>query len=59
MAQNIHTIIVGSGISGMAAASELALAGNSVLVLEGNNYIGGRTKTVPVKLANQTIFKFD
>lgn len=59
MLQTIHTIVIGSGISGMAAASELAKSGKQVLVLEGNNYIGGRTKSIPVKLANQSIFKFD
>ncbi len=43
----------------MAAASELAKSGHSVLVLESNDYIGGRTKSISVELANETIFKFD
>jgi monoamine oxidase len=38
-------IVVGAGISGIAAAKELHDAGHTVLVLEARNYIGGRTHT--------------
>lgn len=38
-------IIVGGGLSGMSAAHELADAGLSVLLLEANPYLGGRTSS--------------
>ena len=43
----------------MAAANELAKNGKSVLVLEANSYIGGRLKTIPVKLSNNQTFMFE
>ncbi len=44
-ASGYDTVVVGSGMSGLAAASTLAASGLSVLVLEGRNRIGGRTYT--------------
>lgn len=38
-------IVVGAGISGIAAASKLVPAGKSVLVLEGRDRLGGRLYT--------------
>ncbi len=38
--------VVGSGISGMAAAWKLSKAGHEVTVFEKNNYIGGHSNTV-------------
>nr|KGA07935.1 MAG: hypothetical protein GM42_0390 [actinobacterium acMicro-1] len=44
MATAVYDVaIVGGGISGMAAADRLVAAGRSVVVLEANNRIGGRT----------------
>jgi len=45
---NIDTIIVGGGISGLAAAKSLTNAGECVKVLEANDYIGGRIKAINV-----------
>ena len=52
-------IVLGSGIAGMAAANQLAKRGYDVTVLEANNYIGGRLKSIPVKLSNGSVFAFD
>jgi monoamine oxidase len=58
-ASGYDTVVVGSGISGLAAASTLAANGLTVLVLVGRNRIGGRTYTdtttfdVPVDLGAQ------
>lgn len=38
-------IIIGAGIAGLACANKLIEAGVDVIVLEGNNRIGGRIKT--------------
>lgn len=46
MTSNPSIIIVGSGISGLAAAYELQNAGHDVLVLERSHRVGGRMTTV-------------
>ncbi len=38
-------VVIGAGISGLAAASSLQQRGANVIVLEANNYIGGRVRT--------------
>jgi len=40
-----QAVVVGSGINGLAAAAELAGAGLKVLVIEGNESMGGCTRT--------------
>ena len=50
------TIVIGAGVSGLAAAKAIAKAGGKVVVLEGRNRIGGRIWTergfapVPIEL---------
>ncbi|MES2931650.1 MAG: NAD(P)/FAD-dependent oxidoreductase [Patescibacteria group bacterium] len=39
-------IVIGAGVAGLAAAQELTKAGESVVVLEAQDYIGGRIKTL-------------
>jgi oxygen-dependent protoporphyrinogen oxidase len=46
MSPNNSIIIIGSGISGLAAAYELHQAGQDVLVLEKSHRVGGRMTTV-------------
>ncbi|MGH4006835.1 MAG: flavin monoamine oxidase family protein [Pseudonocardiaceae bacterium] len=43
VAHDVDVIVVGGGFAGITAAREIALAGVSVLVLEGRDRIGGRT----------------
>ncbi len=45
MAQDKRVIIIGAGISGLAAAEKLGKAGIPVIVLEARNRIGGRIFT--------------
>lgn len=53
------TVIIGGGIAGVAAAVELANAGQRVVVLEANGYLGGRLKTTPVRLQSGAVLQFD
>ncbi len=48
MSNFADVVVVGGGLSGLAAARDLVAGGKSVVVLEGNNRVGGRTWTEPV-----------
>lgn len=39
-------IVIGAGVAGLVAARELAKAGKQVVVIEAQDYIGGRVKTI-------------
>ena len=43
-----NVIVIGAGVSGLAAARKLKDSGYNVIVLEANNRIGGRIKTVAI-----------
>lgn len=42
-------IVVGAGLSGLAAARDITLAGLSCLVIEARDRVGGKTFSVPMK----------
>ncbi len=41
----MNTLIIGAGTAGLAAARDLSQMGESVIVLEARNRIGGRVHT--------------
>lgn len=43
--EKFDVIVVGSGLAGLTAALKLSEKGKSVIVLEMNNVIGGRTSS--------------
>ena len=58
-AEAVHTIVIGAGIAGTSAANTIATKGKSVIILEANDYIGGRLKYADVQLSNNETFKFE
>lgn len=52
-------IVIGGGIGGVAAAVELANSGRKVALLQANNYLGGRLKSLNVNLKSGGNLAFD
>ncbi|UJA22038.1 flavin monoamine oxidase family protein [Thermoleophilia bacterium SCSIO 60948] len=48
-------IVVGGGVSGLAAADRLSSSGRSVLVAEARDRVGGRTLTVPLGRGSESV----
>ncbi len=55
MSAPLNIAIVGGGISGLLAASELRRAGHEITLFESADYAGGHTNTVTVETADGTI----
>jgi len=56
----VDAVVIGAGLAGLTAARELEAAGASVLLVEANDRVGGRTITrrvggVPVEMGGQWI----
>ena len=49
VSNDLDVIIIGGGVSGLAAAATLSKAGKKVLVLDQNEVLGGGTSTVFIK----------
>lgn len=49
----VDVVVVGAGFAGLAAARTLSAAGHSVVVLEADDRVGGRTK--PGTIAGETV----
>jgi monoamine oxidase len=47
-AKRVDVVVVGAGLAGLSAASDLVRAGRSVAVLEARDRVGGRTLNHPV-----------
>jgi monoamine oxidase len=47
-ARRADVIVIGAGLAGLSAATDLVGAGNSVVVLEARDRVGGRTLNQPV-----------
>src|SRR6187551_165042 len=48
-AMDADVIVIGAGVSGLAAALRLSRAGRRVLVLEARERVGGRVLTLPLR----------
>nr|BBB35234.1 beta-carotene synthase.[1] [Aurantiochytrium sp. KH105] len=51
--------VLGAGYAGLSAACELSRLGHEVVVLEKNDYVGGRAHQFEVEADNGQTFKFD
>ena len=46
--KRVDVVVIGAGLAGLSAASDLVAAGHSVVVLEARDRVGGRTLNHPV-----------
>ncbi len=46
--KRVDVVVVGAGLAGLSAASDLVKGGHSVVVLEARNRVGGRTLNHPI-----------